>query len=68
MNTNEEQWLTGFAEGDGTIDSALHGKKYLVARVVLTQKGRDVLDFIASKLENGRFNFSSGKHCIPQLR
>lgn len=47
MNTNDEQWLTGFLEGDGSID-------FRIPRITLVQKDRRVLDYIVSVVTYGR--------------
>jgi len=73
MNTQEEEYLTLFQEGDGRVDLQDNGyKKY--PRVFFFQKEREVLDYIASLTVGGlfyqekiwqlRFNSSN---CIPLL-
>jgi len=74
MNTQEEEWLTGFAEGDGYI-----GLNYRNRPLVdFEQKERDVLDSINSLVDNGRIYPShkctawhlrfNGEYCIPLLK
>lgn len=61
MNTDDEQWLTGFTEGDGTV--GLYGTndtKNLYVRVTWGQKERDVLDYIAHLLNYGNVRIKKG--------
>ena len=55
MDTNEEQWLTGFTEGDGGI-YLTHSQRYL--RVFFGQKEREPLDYICSLLSGGNIYHS----------
>jgi len=50
MNEHEEQWLTGFTEGDGSVGL------YRVLRVSYAQKERDVLDYIVNLLGKGKIH------------
>ena len=49
MNEQEKQWLTGFFEGDGSIFQTTDG-----AAVTFGQKERDILDYTATLVPNGR--------------
>lgn len=59
LNEQEEQWLTGFTEGDGCI--SLYSPKYV--NVQYSQKEREILDYISSLLNSGNVH----KYKIYQL-
>ena len=72
MNTQEEEYVTLFCEGDGGV--GLNDRGY--PRVCFYQKERAVLDYINSLTENGRLHQNKGghwrlefhgSHCIPLL-
>jgi len=78
MNTQEEEYVTLFCEGDGGVYlnySNQTKKKYL--RVSFSQMERDALDYIASLTEGGCFHQGrssgiwhlqfNGSHCVPLL-
>lgn len=73
MNTQEEEYITLFCEGDGHVCLNNQGRPL----VVFYQKERDVLDYIDSLTENGRFYQNkrgvwqlmfNGIYCIPLLK
>ena len=75
LNSAVEEYITLFCEGDGHL--GLWGSGY-IARVSIGQKDvrRDILEYIASVVPNGRFNTKSegmivleyhGRHCFPLL-
>ena len=71
MNITEEQWLTGFTEGDGSIGL------YRSIQVTYGQKEREILDYINSlhpgghvsrdKLNFYRLFYRSNRTCVPLL-
>jgi len=72
MTNEEEEYITLFCEGDGSI--GLNNRGYL--RVDFYQKERDVLDYIDSLTKNGHIYQSkkglwqlefNGSYCIPLL-
>ena len=74
MNEQEEQWLTGFTEGDGNVGVYKVGLYY--AKVTWGQKEREVLDYIAHLLSTGNVRIKrgtgyqlayAGKTCVPLL-
>ena len=75
MNTEQEEYITLFCEGDGSISlNSGHSKFYSNVRFI--QKERDVLDYIALIQAGGTFHQSpngiwglnyGGSKCIPLL-
>jgi len=76
MNTQEEEYVTLFCEGDGGVgiyDSRNKRKKY--SHIYFGQKERDVLDYIDSLTKGGHVCTSgnawqlefNGSHCTPLL-
>ncbi len=62
MNTQEEQWLTGFWEGDGSAFISARGQ----LTVNFSQMERTILEYVDSLTEGGRFN--TGAHNISMLQ
>jgi len=62
MNTQEEQWLTGFWEGDGSAFISAQGQ----LTVNFSQMERTILEYVDSLTEGGRFN--AGAHNISMLQ
>jgi hypothetical protein len=51
MNEQEQQWLTGFTEGDGSIHVASDG--WSTVRILYGQKDRNVLEYILTLVGEG---------------
>jgi len=72
MDTELEQFITGFAEGDGYIGQ---DGPWLTLKVCLSQKERDILDHINSLMPNGTFSdnvtawqlWYSGRYAKPVI-
>jgi len=58
MNKQEEQWLTGFTEGDGSVGL------YNTLRVDFYQKERAVLDYICTILDAGNVRAIGTQHIL----
>ena len=58
MNINEEQWLTGFTEGDGSI--SLHSTKY--TQITYGQKERPVLEYVRTLIGKSKIYDYNTEH------
>jgi len=54
VNIEQEQWLTGFWEGDGSCGTYVNNLGYLVPTVSFVQKDADVLAYICDQLGCGK--------------